>query len=52
MIIRIWEGIFDMVDKGQIWGITFTDQNFQGLNEVPTALKALEERGTWGKVVC
>ena len=31
--------------------ITFTDQSFEGLESVPRELKALEERGTWGKVV-
>ena len=51
MTAKIWVGIFDMIDKGQIRGIAFTDQNFQGLDSVPKGLKGLGERETWGKVV-
>lgn len=47
----VWEGIFDMINKGQLKGITFSDQQFRGLDSVPRALKALGERETWGKVV-
>jgi len=50
-ITEVWKGIFDMINKGQLKGITFTDQRFQGLDSVPRALKALGERETWGKVV-
>ena len=48
---KVWDGIFDMINKGQLKGITFTDQSFKGLDAVPRALKALGERETWGKVV-
>jgi NADPH2:quinone reductase len=48
---NVWEGIFEMISKGQLKGITFSDQSFKGLDSVPRALKALGERETWGKVV-
>lgn len=48
---KVWEGIFEMINKGQLKGITFSDQSFRGLESVPRALKALGERETWGKVV-
>jgi NADPH:quinone reductase len=48
---EVWKGIFDMINKGQLKGITFTDKKFQGLDSVPKALQALGERETWGKVV-
>jgi len=47
----VWEGIFDMINRGKIRGITFTDSKYQGLESVPSALIALGSRGTWGKVV-
>jgi len=47
----VWQGIFDLINKGKFRGITFTDQKFQGLDSVPKALQALGARETWGKVV-
>ena len=32
-------------------GITYTDKQYRGLEEVPKALIALSARDTWGKVV-
>lgn len=45
-----WKGIFEMINKGQIRGITFTDKKFVGLKSLPAALTALGGRETWGKV--
>lgn len=45
-----WKGIFEMINKGQIRGITFSDKKFVGLESVPAALTALGGRETWGKV--
>lgn len=45
-----WKGIFEMIHKGQIRGITFTDKKFVGLKSLPAALTALGGRETWGKV--
>ena len=39
-----------MINRGQLRGITFSDQKFQGLEDVPKALLALGGRETWGKV--
>jgi NADPH2:quinone reductase len=50
-IPKVWDGIFDLVARGKFRGITFTDQNFQGLDSIPRALQALGGRETWGKVV-
>lgn len=46
----MWTGIFEMIKKGQIRGITFTDKKFVGLDSIPAALTALGGRETWGKV--
>lgn len=45
-----WKGIFEMISKGQVRGITFTDKKFVGLESLPAALTALGARETWGKV--
>ena len=47
----VWNGIFELIAQGKFKGITFTDQTFQGLDDVPKALQALGGRETWGKVV-
>lgn len=48
---KVWDGIFDMIEDGLLKSITFKDQKFQSLKAVPRALRAFEERETWGKVV-
>ena len=50
MVGTVWEGIFQMINKGQIKGITFTDKKYVGLESLPQALIALGGRETWGKV--
>lgn len=47
----VWQGIFDLVARGQFKGTAFKDESFVGLEGVPRALQALGGRGTWGKVV-
>lgn len=49
-LLSMWKGIFEMINKGQIRGITFTDKKFVGLGSIPAALVALSGRETWGKV--
>lgn len=48
--ILVWKGIFEMINKGQIRGITYTDKKYVGLESLPDALTALAGRDTWGKV--
>ena len=50
-VVDVWNGLFDLIAKGKLKGITFTDEKFEGLESVPRALKALGDRETWGKVV-
>ncbi|KAI9665301.1 MAG: hypothetical protein M1831_001738 [Alyxoria varia] len=46
-----WEGIFELINRGQFKSTCFTDEEFAGLESVPRALKSLGGRETWGKVV-
>ncbi|RMZ81574.1 hypothetical protein DV737_g2486, partial [Chaetothyriales sp. CBS 132003] len=48
---KVWNGIFDMIKKGQIKSIAYSDKTYVGLEDVPKALIALGSRETWGKVV-
>ena len=50
-VSKVWKGIFDLVNSGKFRGITYSDQQYQGLEAVPDALVALGSRATWGKVV-
>lgn len=46
----MWKGIFEMINKGQIRGITYSDKKYVGIENIPAALTALGGRETWGKV--
>jgi len=48
---EVWKGLFELMRDGKFRGTGFTDREFVGLESVPGALRALGERGTWGKVV-
>lgn len=47
----VWNGLFDLIAKGKFKGTCYTDKEYVGLEKVPSALKALGARETWGKVV-
>lgn len=50
-ITRVWDGLFDLFNKGKIRGAIYDEKEYVGLESVPDALKALGGRETWGKVV-
>ncbi|KAH9808655.1 quinone oxidoreductase-like protein 2, partial [Teratosphaeria destructans] len=50
-IVEVWERLFELFESGKVRGTNYTDVEYVGLERVPEALKALGERGTWGKVV-
>ena len=50
-VTEVWKGIFDLINAGKLRGISYTDKQYQGLEQVPKALIALGARDTWGKVV-
>lgn len=47
----VWDGLYKLMESGKFKGTVFTDKEFVGLESVPDALRALEARQTWGKVV-
>jgi NADPH:quinone reductase len=47
----VWNKIREFIRDGKLRPITFTDKRFQGLQSIPSAIKALSLRETWGKVV-
>ena len=48
---EVWESLFYLIRTGKFRSTCYTDQNFVGLESVPKALDALQNRETWGKVV-
>lgn len=50
-IDEVWDGIFRLIAEGKYRGTCFTDREYVGVESVPTALKDLGGRDTWGKVV-
>ncbi|KAK3672742.1 hypothetical protein LTR78_007328 [Recurvomyces mirabilis] len=51
MITEVWDRLFELFESRKVVSTNYTDKKFVGLEKVPEALKALGERGTWGKVV-
>lgn len=47
----VWNAIMQLVADGKLRGTVYTDEDFVGLERIKDALKALGDRGTWGKVV-
>lgn len=47
----VWDGLFELMERGTFKGTVYTDREYLGLESVPDALKALGARDTWGKVV-
>lgn len=45
-VAMVWQGIFDLVARGQFKGTAFKDESFVGLESVPKALQALGGRET------
>jgi NADPH:quinone reductase len=51
MVDKVWDGIFELMNAGKFRGTCYTDREYIGLESVPSALKALGGRDSWGKVV-
>ncbi|KAF9883321.1 hypothetical protein FE257_003739 [Aspergillus nanangensis] len=50
-VSRVWDDLHRLIAGERIRGIVFSDREFRGLESIPRALKELESRATWGKVV-
>lgn len=47
----VWQGIFGLIHAGKLRPTVFSDKKYVGLESIPEALKELESRRSWGKVV-
>ncbi|RKF83722.1 Quinone oxidoreductase-like protein 2-like protein [Golovinomyces cichoracearum] len=47
----VWDRIYELIETGQFKSTIYTENEFVGLENVPHALKLLESRRAWGKVV-
>lgn len=50
-VVRVWEGLFKLMQEGKFRGTGYSDKEFVGLESVSEALGMLGRRDTWGKVV-
>lgn len=54
-IPRVWNELFSIIGKGLFRGTTYqpdgSEQRFQGLEDIPRALRRLENKDIWGKAV-
>lgn len=54
-IPRVWNELFSIIGKGLFRGTTYqpngSEQPFQGLEDIPRALRRLENKDIWGKAV-
>ena len=46
-----YPGVYDLISSGRLRDISYTEEEFTGLQSIPAALKKLEDRSTWGKIV-
>lgn len=54
MIPKVWKGLFELIAQGKYRSTVFEDRDvkpFVGLEHVGRALKLLEDKQSWGKVV-
>ncbi len=53
MIPKVWAGLFKFIEQGKFRATVFQSQdgNLSGLENVGRALKILEDKASWGKVV-
>jgi NADPH2:quinone reductase len=54
MIPKVWAGLFKLIEEGKYRSTVFQADNvkpFVGLEHVGRALRLLEEKESWGKVV-
>ncbi|KAE9971362.1 hypothetical protein EG328_005723 [Venturia inaequalis] len=46
----IWKAFDEIVERGDIKAVVF-DETYQGLNDIPRAMRDMEERKVWGRAV-
>jgi len=49
-IPKVWENLFQLIRQGKFRSTVF-EERFEGLKDVGRALKTLEDKRSWGKVV-
>jgi len=48
---RVWTALSELIGKGEFRPTVYRDKEYVGLESIRSALKALDARETWGKVV-
>jgi NADPH2:quinone reductase len=50
VVVEVWERFFELIRRGKFRSTVF-EERFDGLRDVPRALKMLDDKRSWGKVV-
>lgn len=50
-IPKVWAGLFQLVNEGKFKPTVWREASFSGLESIPSALKTLERKESYGKVV-
>ena len=50
VVVEVWERLFELIRRGKFRSTVF-EERFDGLKDVSRALKILEDKRSWGKVV-
>ncbi|KIW80700.1 hypothetical protein Z517_07316 [Fonsecaea pedrosoi CBS 271.37] len=50
-VVEVWDKLLELINKGGIVPLNYTEKQFQGLERVPDAMKLLSTGTAWGKIV-
>ena len=50
VVVQAWDSLFELIRQGKFRSTVFQER-YTGLKDIPRALKTLEDKKSWGKVV-
>jgi NADPH:quinone reductase len=50
-VVTVWDALLELIAKGAVKPMMYTDRKFVGLEQVAPALKLLASGEAWGKIV-
>lgn len=50
-VVQVWDALLALIEEGKIRPWVYSEKRFQGLEQIPAALKLLSTGKAWGKIV-
>jgi NADPH2:quinone reductase len=50
-VVEVWSALLQIIDEGGIKPLNYTEKEFHGLEELPSAISLLTTGTAWGKIV-